>query len=169
MRALLAAALLCVCVLIGNSKAGALRKRKRTLSAMEEDIRRLAEQMELQPLPLGTLLARFQPHTEALWEIFRAKLSGEAPVAELWQEALAEAAQARNGFELLSEEETAILVDFGMGLGGGGIAAQNANAALACKRLSGRITALETELAKKGKLFESLGMLLGLALALLVI
>ena len=56
-----------------------------------------------------------------------------------------------------------------MGLGGGGIAAQNANAALACKRLSGRITALETELAKKGKLFESLGMLLGLALALLVI
>ena len=169
MSALLAVALFCVCVFLGNGKAGALRARKQTLTAMDADIRRLAERMGLRPAPLAALLAQFEPRTEAFWENFSGKLGGEAPVAELWRAALAEAAEARNGFELLSAEETAILVEFGQGLGGIGLAAQSANAALACKRLSERIAALDAELAKKGKLYESLGVLSGLALALLVI
>lgn len=74
-----------------------------------------------------------------------------------------------NGFETLSPEETAVLVDFGLGLDGIGLAAQSANAQNACKRLNQRIAALEAELSKKGKLFESLGVLAGLSLALLVI
>lgn len=64
---------------------------------------------------------------------------------------------------------TAVLVDFGLGLDGIGLAAQSANAQNACKRLNQRIAALEAELSKKGKLFESLGVLAGLSLALLVI
>ena len=56
-----------------------------------------------------------------------------------------------------------------MGLSNVGLAAQRANATLTCKRLSARVMAVEQELAQKGKLFESLGVLAGLALALLVI
>lgn len=169
MNALFAVALFCVCVFFGNGKAGALRVRKRVLSAMEEDIRRLADQMELCPAPLSVLLTQFEPRTEAFWGIFRKKLGGEASVADLWKEAVMEAAKARNGFELLCAEETAILMDFGLGLSNVGLAAQRANATLTCKRLSARVMAVEQELAQKGKLFESLGVLAGLALALLVI
>ena len=60
-------------------------------------------------------------------------------------------------------------MDFGLGLSNVGLAAQRANATLTCKRLSARVMAVEQELAQKGKLFESLGVLAGLALALLVI
>ncbi len=170
MSTFLAPGLFLLCVFIGNGKAGALRKRKETLTAMEADIRRLAEQMELRPGPIAALLTRFEAHTEAFWQIFQRMLGEEeAPVAALWQAAVEKAAESHNGFEFLSKDERAILADFGAGLSGSGIAAQRANAALACRRLQQRVCAVEEELAKKGKLFESLGVLAGLALALLVI
>ena len=169
MSVLLAAVLFCACVFLGNGKARVLRVRRQTLTTMEDDIRRLAERMELRPAPIAVLIMQFAPRTEAFWEIFGEKLGGEAPITGLWKEAMEEAEKMHNGFETLSPEETAVLVDFGLGLDGIGLAAQSANAQNACKRLNQRIAALEAELSKKGKLFESLGVLAGLSLALLVI
>ena len=143
MSALLAAVLFCACVFLGNGKARVLRVRRQTLTAMEDDIRRLAERMELRPAPIAVLIMQFAPRTEAFWEIFGEKLGGEAPITELWKEAMEEAEKMHNGFETLSPEETAVLVDFGLGLDGIGLAAQSANAQNACKRLNQRIAALE--------------------------
>lgn len=128
MSALLAAVLFCACVFLGNGKARVLRVRRQTLTAMEDDIRRLAERMELRPAPIAVLIMQFAPRTEAFWEIFGEKLGGEAPITELWKEAMEEAEKMHNGFETLSPEETAVLVDFGLGLDGIGLAAQSANA-----------------------------------------
>ena len=82
MSALLAAVLFCACVFLGNGKARSLRVRRQTLTAMEDDIRRLAERMELRPAPIAVLIMQFAPRTEAFWEIFGEKLGGEAPITE---------------------------------------------------------------------------------------
>lgn len=108
MSALLAAVLFCACVFLGNGKARVLRVRRQTLTAMEDDIRRLAERMELRPAPIAVLIMQFAPRTEAFWEIFGEKLGGEAPITELWKEAMEEAEKMHNGFETLSPEETAV-------------------------------------------------------------
>ena len=169
MKALLGLFLFCACVFIGNGKTGALKVRKQVLSAMEKDIRCLADQMELHAKPIGALTAQFEPNTEAFWAIFRERLSGEGTVGDIWKTAMEEAAKMRNGFEGLSKEERAVLYDFGAGLTGKGIAQQRANVDVACKRLQRCVGLIEEELSKKGKMYESLGVLAGLALALLVI
>ena len=87
MNALFAVALFCVCVFFGNGKAGALRVRKRVLSAMEEDIRRLADQLR-SPCFLHNLnpeLKHFGGFSEKnlaekrLWQIFGKKQSWKQP------------------------------------------------------------------------------------------
>lgn len=99
MSALLAAVLFCACVFLGNGKARVLRVRRQTLTAMEDDIRRLAERMELRPAPIAVLIMQFAPRTEAFWEIFGEKLGGEAPITELWKEAMEEAEKCITGLK----------------------------------------------------------------------
>ena len=60
-------------------------------------------------------------------------------------------------------------LNFGAGLAATELAAQQKNAAVAVKRLGEAAEALTQQIKQKGRLFESLGLLSGLALALLVI
>ncbi len=169
MNIILALMLLAGCTALGYRKTERLRKRKKTLLSMQADIRRLSERMALYPEPFSKMLSRIDPVTDEFWLIFQSALCADEAVGILFEKAMHEASEQKNGFELLSDEETAILRDFGSMLHVPELASQQENALLAVSRLGAAAEALETQIKQKGRLFESLGLLSGLALALLVI
>ncbi|MBE5785713.1 MAG: hypothetical protein E7330_07955, partial [Clostridiales bacterium] len=169
MNVIFALLLLAVCTRIGHMKTEKLRKRRKTLAAMQNDIRRISERMALHPEPFPGLLSRFTPSLETFWQVFLKVLSEDETVGALFEIAMRDAAKQGNGFELLSEAEWMIFADYGAGLFAPELSAQQENAALAVRRLGEAVDTLETEIKQKGRLFESLGLLSGLALALLVI
>lgn len=169
MNVIAAMLLLIGCTALGYRKTEGLKKRKEILLSMRSDIRRISERMTVYPEPFSRLISRIEPATDILWNIFLDLLSADGSVSTLFEKAIHEAAAQKNGFELLQKEEVAILTDFGTGLASADLTAQQENAALAVKRLGEAAETLELQIKEKGRLFESLGLLSGLALALLVI
>lgn len=169
MRTLLAMALLMLCIGVGAAKQGRMRRRAAVLGALERDILALRDAMELSPGRLADhIRALNAPELAEFWGRFAERLALREPVESLWR-ALVEKEKEAGVFTSLRGEDSAVLLRVGEALSLPGREAQLARLNLHARELGQQKAAAEAELSKKGKMVSSLGALIGLALALMVI
>lgn len=166
MKLLAALGILAVCAFWGYAKSYALCARATALSAFCEETPQLLLRMEYQTLPLsrlaagmgerGTLLAPF-------WEAFGAGLA-EAGVEEAWRAALAD-----KGPYGLTEGDRGLLLGLGGALASLGEAGRKQAANHILQETALALEALRKEQSRKGNLYGTLGLLFGLAAAILII
>jgi stage III sporulation protein AB len=159
----MAAVLVAACSFIGYCRVYALRARISALQAFETDIAQLGLMMEYQALPVGELADRLRGALPAaFWQAFRAGVA-QGSAREAWRQALY--AEAPYGLRASDMEQ---LCGFGAVLGQGGRAAQKNNVDYALSNIKRLRETLQLEQAKKGGLYGTLGLLSGLAAAILI-
>ncbi|HWQ57935.1 MAG TPA: hypothetical protein VN540_02870 [Clostridia bacterium] len=157
MRAACAIALFLACAWLGARKRAKLDARLQALCGFLSDIRRLRDIMELSPIPIAEAASRLK---SGIWELFVGGMqSAGAPLA--WEKALDESPEFA--------DDRDVIEGFGEALRLVEMRAQLNALTLMMRELEERKLALAAELEKKGKMYSSLGVLLGLSLALLVI
>lgn len=157
MRAILALALFLVSVWAGSRKRARLEERIRAISGFLSDIRKLRDIMELTPVPIAQALQRLNCE---IWECFVHEMQNDSARAA-WQKTL----DSYSDFE----GDKDVFEGFIDVLRANEMRAQQNALTLLIKELEERRGMLTAELEKKGKMYSSLGVLLGLSMALLVI
>ena len=157
--------LVAACLLLGNKQAVALRERVK----IWEQASRLAGMLETRiaysTRPIPQLLNELYSTDNLTALPFLPKLSSCAPekMAECWQTGV------EKELTVLPVSDRALLAAFGAPLGRTDIAGQIAHCRTYAARFEERRTAAAAELSEKGRLYPLLGLLGGLALALLLI
>lgn len=170
MRLLLALSGFLLCAYAGWKKAKSLQLRTDLLYAMADDITRLLMDMDYSMLPLCELIARIQPcKAPAFWKTLLENIESNTKVADAWKNTLYLLKKTDKGFSMLSDEELTMIVDFGMALGTSDIVSQRKNAEMATNRLLAHAAEISAVLKAKGKAYGSLGVLSGLALAIVIL
>lgn len=160
-----AAACFFACSGFGWWKNHLLAVRLDMLQAFQRDMPRLLGRMEYQGLPLGALaeaMAEGCALPPAFWLSFRDGLTAEN-VETAWGIALAE------GPFGLQQEDKALLAGLGAALAAPDGAARKQTASGLLRELEQHISAVRLEKKEKGELYGTLGLLLGLAGAILVL
>ncbi len=157
MRAVLALAVLLLCAWAGNRRRAKLEARTEAVAAIAADMRRLRDVMELTPMPIAEAAQRLHC---GVWRAFIENLQNRG-ARQAWEEALAGAP------ELDADRDA--LGGFVEALRASEMQTQLNALSLIIRELEKRRGALTGELEKKGRLYTSLGVLFGLALALLVL
>jgi len=157
MRAIFALALFLAAAWAGSRKRAGLEARIRSLSVFLADIRKLRDVMELTPIPIAQAVQRLNCE---IWERFVGNMQSEGARAA-WTHALDESPAYLGDRDVLEG-----LADV---LRANEMRAQLSALTLLLRELEERRGVLTAELEKKGKVYSSLGVLLGLSLALLVI
>ena len=157
MRAIFALALFLAAAWAGSRKRAGLEARIRSLSVFLADIRKLRDIMELTPIPIAQAAQRLNCE---IWERFVGKMQSGGTRAA-WMQALDECPAYLGDRDVLEG-----LADV---LRANEMRAQLNALTLLLRELEERRGVLTAELEKKGKVYSSLGVLLGLSLALLVI
>jgi len=126
--------------------------------------------MEYEKKPLHRIAKnRAYGEVQPLFDAFGTALSAGAPPAEAFREALARAETEVRGFAALREEERRLLADFAGALGGSDLKTQRAGAALTISRLEEFAGAAAREHGAKGRIYRTMGMLCGAAVAILML
>jgi stage III sporulation protein AB len=157
MRPVLALALFLAAAWAGSRKRAGLEARIRVLSVFLSDIRKLRDIMELTPVPIAQAAQRLNCE---LWACFVGNMQSCGARAA-WMKALDECGAY--------EGDRDVLEGFADVLRANEMRAQQNALTLLLRELEERRGMLTAELEKKGKVYSSLGVLLGLSLALLVI
>lgn len=157
MKAILALALFLLCAWAGSRKRARLQARLETLGGLAADMRKLRDILELTPMPIAEAAGRLGSD---VWKRFIEEMQAGG-AADAWKRALEEAQEY--------EEDRDVLEGFSEILRATQMRAQQGALALFLRELDERRGAVSSELEKKGKVYSSLGVLLGLSLALLVI
>lgn len=169
MRLVAGLLLLVACSLFGNSKAAGLKARLDTLRALRQDIGQIGMQMEYSGRTLEEiLLSTKNLRLYSFWQAFAQQLSQNGPLAA-WENALAEMRGADIGFAALRKEELCILEGFIATLGVSDLQSQRKGFELVDASLGQTVEDLAADYAKKGKLFRSLGVIAGIALAIMIV
>ncbi len=158
-RPAVAIVLFLLCAWAGNRKRAGLEARLHAIGAMAVDIRKLHDIMELTPMPIAEATLRLHC---ALWKEFAKEVQTRQCSARQAFEKALEGAPEYGGdrdalegfFDVLRASE---------------MRAQLNALSLLARDLDERRAHLAAELEKKGKIYSSLGVLMGLSLALLVI
>lgn len=167
MRFLLALLLFAACSFFGFSKAKAVKRRLEIVEGFLLDIRQLSISMRYRMTPVKELIRSLSESTvSAFWQELLLRMEREGPLEEAWRAALKKLRE--DEFFSLTDAEARMLEDFGAGLGTSDYKAQKANMEMALERLDAQAQTLRQEVAQKGKIYRSLGMLGGLAAAILV-
>ena len=157
MRAAFALALFLACAWFGARKRARLDARLAAIAAFGADIRRLRDIMELSPMPVAEAAGRLKSE---IWERFSREV-GNANARMAWEKALDESPEYAEDRELVE--------GFADALRAGEMRAQLNALELLMREVEEKRLSLSAELEKKGRVYSSLGVLLGLSLALLVI
>ncbi|MDL2258532.1 stage III sporulation protein AB [Eubacteriales bacterium OttesenSCG-928-K08] len=146
-----------------------LKHRREIILALENDIMQLSIGMDFLAKPLAELTLRFcSPATEIFWAAFRDELKLEGDVPKAWQNAMNTAKKQDAGFAALKKEELKILEEYAQSLGASDRTAQLKNATMAQKRLDAVGGEAKEEYDRKGRLYLSMGVLCGIAIAILL-
>lgn len=157
--------LVAACLLLGNKQTASLRER----TVIWEQASRLAGMLETRiaysARPIPQLLNELYRTDDLTALPFLPKLSSCAPedVAACWNRSV------ETELTVLPVSDRALLAAFGTPLGRTDIAGQIAHCRTYAVRFEERRTAAAAELSEKGRLYPLLGLLGGLALALLLI
>lgn len=159
------------CALLGAKAAEGLRLRQLTLHALLHSFQLLSMRMEYAREPLASLIAySTTADTAVFWERLRHYLKqGEKGVPAAWERAMAHARRTDPGFAALQAEELQAMEEYAAKLGACDYAAQARNAALLQKRLQAILLQAEQAYAGKGRMYKSMGMLSGIALAIVLL
>ncbi|MCE5234571.1 MAG: stage III sporulation protein AB [Clostridiaceae bacterium] len=169
MRFLLALALFGVFSFLGFSKAKALKRRLNVVEGFAVDIRQLSILMRYKMIPVRELIQKLEGSAlKDFWETLLNEMERARPLADAWRDALEKVRDGGGDFFYMADEEARVIGDFGAALGTSDLAAQRANMELALERLQAQASALGREASQKGKVFRSLGMLGGLAAAIVI-
>lgn len=131
--------------------------RNEAIGAFLADVRRLADIMGLTPMPIAQAAQRLRC---GIWECFVTNIQS-AGAKDAWM-------QAVDSCEEYSEDRN-LIESFADVLCASEMRAQQNTLMLLIGELEARRGTIALELEKKGKIYSSLGVLLGLSLALLVI
>ena len=157
------------CALIGVRASSALRLRKDTLRAMADALHRLSMWMEYTAQPLRALARKAKTEeTAAFFDAFAEYLKTDEDVPSAWKRAMEDARAENEGFASLHEDELAILEEYAQTLGGSDRDTQAKNAALAQQRLGAVLKEAEGLYLSKGRMYRSVGILSGIAVAILL-
>ncbi len=157
MRAFFALSVFLACAWLGGRKRARLTARLSALNAFAADVRRLHDIMELTPVTIAEAASRLKCE---VWGRFVASM-GSHSAGEAWRRALDET----DAFA----EDRAVFEGFSDVLRANEMRAQLNALSLLIRELDERKAGLAAELERKGRMYSSLGVLLGLSLALLVI
>lgn len=168
MKVLLALLLFFACAYAGFAKARAVKQRLNVTEGFLVDIRQLSILMRYKMSPIRELVLQLKGSAlSEFWEAFLYELEGSASLNEAWQKALSKLRED-GGFSCLTDAEAHVISDFGATLGTSDIAAQHGNMEMALERLGVQAETLRREVAEKGKVYRSLGVLSGLAAAIAI-
>ena len=157
------------CAFIGIRASSSLRLRKDTLRAMVDALHRLSMWMEYTAQPLKALARKAKTEeTEAFFEAFARALKTDEDVPAAWKRSMEQARAEDAGFASLKEEELSILDEYAQSLGASDRDTQAKNAALAQQRLNGVLREAERIYTSKGRMYRSVGILSGIAVAILL-
>lgn len=166
MRLLLALSLAALSTFLGYAKAYSLSSREAALSAFVEEVPQLLLRMAYESLPLHRLARALAERGSSLapfWAAFGEGLREQSAEAAWWQ------ALCQSPPYGLRLEDQALL----RGLGGALAAPDGAGRRQAADHILGEAARqrdiLREEAARKGNLYGTLGLLLGLAVAILII
>ena len=169
MRFFLALALFGVFSFLGFAKANALKRRLRIVEGFLVDIRQMSILMRYRMVPVRELIQKLEGSVlGAFWGALLAEMERARPLADAWRIALGKMREGGGDFFYMADAEARVIGDFGASLGTSDLAAQKANMEMALERLQAQAEALGRESAQKGKIFRSLGMLGGLAAAIVI-
>ncbi|MCQ2404930.1 MAG: stage III sporulation protein AB [Clostridia bacterium] len=151
----------------GGWKQAALVARVRTLRAAQLLCRRVGEEIRFTAAPPTDILAKLSSDGGLRELPFLATFAAVSPAeyASRWQAETADFAR-KNG---LSDEETAMLAAFGAALGTTDAQSQQTHCAAFAERFKTAVATAEKDVAEKGRLYLSLGLLGALAAALFCI
>ena len=169
MRYILAVMALTVCAYIGHHKSARIDKRRKLLEILHADINEVNDLMEYRRDSVAKIVERMSARDKTgLWKTLSERLNENDTLANLWAEALEELSK-RGSLSPLSVEELDMLREFGMFWGMSDAQTQRANILHTLKRIEACIAALNDEYARTGKMYKSLGILGGLAMAIMII
>ena len=166
MRPFLALGLLALFTFLGYAKAYAFSARAAALSAFTEEVPQLLLRMDYEALPMSRLAAALGARgalLSPLWAAFGenlAQMSAEAA----WREAL----DTRSHYGLTPEDRS-LLLGLGEALSAPDVESRRQAAAYILREAERRRDDLRQEQAHKGDLYGTLGLLLGLAVAIFII
>lgn len=157
------------CAFAGARASGTLKLRRDTLRALFDGLTRLSLWMEFTSEPLAALAERAATEdTEPFFGRFAQSLCTESDVPSAWALAMEGARKEHAGFAALGEEELTALSEYARCLGSSDIGAQAKNAALLRERLTCALEKAQAAYAAKGRMFRTLGVLTGIAAAILL-
>lgn len=156
------------CAWVGFRAEGRLKRRYDTVRAMLANISALTMCMQYTARPLSELVQECKTDkTAVFWERFAEELNRNT-VAVAWPLAMRHARERDGGFMSLQQEELAMFEEYARGLGGSDRYTQSKNAAMLEKRLDHVVSASLDTYSRKGRIYRSMGVLGGIAVAILL-
>ena len=158
------------CTYIGMRAAARLKWRETIVFAMRSEIRQMMMWMEYSPKPLVELAAHCKSaQTELFWDQFTDILrTNRCDVPTAWAEAMRHAQTHHTGFSAMNAGDLKLLQDFAQTLGASGRDTQRKQAALFDESFQNAVACAQADYAQKGKLYRSIGILCGVAFAILL-
>lgn len=169
MRLVLSFAAFIVCASAGYIADTRMKDRANKLNTLCADVRTLCDSMELSQFRLNEMLSALNKSTEAkLWNGFALRLEVNSVSArEAWKEAV-ESENKGGCLTGLDVQDTDALLSLGEAFSAISRRAQTEYALLTLKRLEQRSKDAEVIRESKGKLYSSLGVLIGFAAAIMI-
>ncbi|MDR1619238.1 MAG: stage III sporulation protein AB [Clostridiales bacterium] len=170
LRALVVVAVFLGAVTTGALASNRLRLRQNTLKAMLASVNHISMRMEYTLEPLAALAHACKNDTTAVFfDAFAEKLKTEPNAHAAWADAMCYAKSVDPGFASLHREESKAFEEYALVLGRSGYRQQHKNASLLQEQLALIVSKAQEENLKKGRLYKSLGVLGGIAVAILLI
>lgn len=170
MNIIVAVAAFIISACAGGLASGRIKDRANKLNMICADIRALGQSMELTGARLNDMLQSLGGSAMApLWREYAALLErSRSGAREAWRSTIC--AQVSTGcLAGLDELDKAALITLGDAFGAMSRTAQREQAAFTLKRMEARTAQAEAEKGSKGKLYSSLGVLMGFALAIMLL
>ena len=153
---------------IGAAASAGLNARKKLMQALCSDARAICDRMELTSGRLCDMLSKLpNESTGALWQRFANSLDKHEPTTELWKKCVNE--QRSDSLRRLKDEDIASLKALGEAFAAAGRQAQLNRMKLAINELEARHMEAGEDAKRKGKLYSSLGVLMGFAAAIMIV
>jgi stage III sporulation protein AB len=174
LRVVFAGLLLCVSVLIGKAKAGRLELRSRALGDFMGFARQLEALIRVNGRTIPDALEECSRRLKDKWTgryaaILASMYGSKAPSSGMWLAALKAVARDFEDAASLADEDAQVISLFGDQLASSDMKAIGENYAFLYSRIAENLQAADRDRAVKGRLYNTIGVLAGLAAAIVVI
>ncbi|MEG1547808.1 MAG: stage III sporulation protein AB [Clostridia bacterium] len=166
MKPIIAFILFGICAYIGYSKPSVIKRRLRTVDSMARNIKQLGMMMDYKLMPIRELIGGLGDGV--FWRELLKNIKANDPLAETFLSTLEQLTKSNPQFTCLEQSDIWILSDFGATLGISDLKTQKNNIALTLERMDERIQSLKIELKEKEKTYRALGILSGIAAAMII-